>query len=86
MKPESIQHTAVPNKILLVGKIPKNNKRTMLICEEHKSIKLYVFNQLSTYCIEIFLDKIPLKLQKLKVFLSKESKQNHLSEVVLSIW
>ena len=86
MKPESINHTAVPNKILLVGKIPKINKLTMLICEEHKSIKLYVFNQFSTYFIEIFLDKIPLKLQKLKVFLSKELKQNHLSEVVLSIW
>ena len=86
MKPKSIQHTAVPNKILLVGKIPKINKRTMLICEEHKSTKLYVYYQLSTYCLEIFLDKILLKLQKLKVFLSKELKQNHLSEVVLSIW
>ena len=86
MKPKSIQHTAVPNKIVLVGKIPKINKSTIIICEEHKSTKLYVFNQLSTYCLEIFLDKILLKLQKLKVFLSKELKQNHLSEVVLFIW
>ena len=38
-EPKSIQHT-VPNKIVLVGEIPKNKKRTLFICEEHKSTKL----------------------------------------------